>query len=434
MAFGIVSGTIAAVKESMRQTARQNLIYRVSMESYRVSRLFPGRSALLFAALLAACLPARAGDWDVVRHQGLDYVTVDSLARFYDFPQTVPPVSQMQSAGPDQPRTKQLLLDNGKHQLLFTLDSRLAVVDGVNQWLGFPVTAEGDKLIISRLDLAKNIEPSLRPQFIAGLGPVDTVVLDPGHGGYDKGAVCIFGNEKDFALDVCFRARALLRAAGLKVIMTRSDDTFVPLEQRPMVANDTPHSIFVAVHFNDAPVDPYATGFEIYSITPQGEPSTQDNTLALHDLHQEPGNVTDTQSLALSASIYHAMLGNIPQVDRGMKHARFAVLRVAQIPAVLIEGGFVSSDTEARQIATPIYRQELAQTIVTGIEQFKGLAEHKVPPKLLADYRNPIAPQSAPIVQAISPAVSAPSVIINPQHTPQSTPEPSASAPEKSLP
>jgi N-acetylmuramoyl-L-alanine amidase len=386
--------------------ATHHLIYRFPMGLYRVTSRFFLRLALLLAA---ACplAHARAGDWDVVTVGGRQYVTVASLARFYDFPQAVPPVSRLPTASPDAPLAKQLLLDNGKHQILFTLNSRIAVIDGVNQWLGFPVIADGDTLVLSRLDLSKTIEPSLRPQFIAGLGPVDTVVLDPGHGGYDKGAVCIFGNEKDFALDVCFRARKLLQAAGIRVLMTRSDDTFIPLEQRPMVANDTPHSIFVAVHFNDSAENPYASGFEIYSIAPQGEPSTQDNTLALHDLHAEPGNVTDIPSLALSESIYHAMLGNIPQVDRGIKRARFAVLRFAQVPAVLIEGGFVSSDTEARQIATPAYRQELAAAIVTGIEGFKTLAEHNIPPKLLADYRRATALGSpgAPIVQTNSPTV-----------------------------
>jgi N-acetylmuramoyl-L-alanine amidase len=341
-----------------------------------------------------------ASDWEVVRHDGRDYVTIQSLARFYDFPGDVPPVSQMLPASPTEPLTKKLLLDNGKHQIEFTLDSRLAVIDGVNQWLGFPASVEGDKLILSRLDLSKTIEPSLRPEYITGLGPVDTVVLDAGHGGHDKGAVCIFGNEKDFALDVCQRARKLLEASGLKVLMTRSDDTFIPLEQRPTVANVTPHSIFVAIHFNDAMANSNASGFEIFSITPRGEPSTADDILALHDLRPEPGNVTDVQSLALSESIYHSLLGNIPQVDRGVKHARFAVIRLAQVPAVLIEGGFVSSSTEARQIATPAYRQQLAEAVVTGIQGFKALSEHKVPPKLVAAYRHETAPgmQTAPVV------------------------------------
>jgi N-acetylmuramoyl-L-alanine amidase len=348
----------------------------------------------------------------VVRHEGRDYVTVESLARFYDFPNKVPEVSEMMPASPTTPLTKKLLLDNGKHQIELSLGDRLAVIDGVNQWLGFPVEADGEKLIVSRIDLSKVIEPSMRPELIAGLGPVNTVVLDAGHGGHDKGAVCIFGNEKDFALDVCLRAKKLLEGKGLKVVMTRSDDTFIPLEERPMVANTTAHSVFVAIHFNDAMGNANASGFEIYSITPQGEPSTADNALSLRDLHREPGNETDTQSLALSLSIYHSMLGNIPQVDRGVKHARFAVIRLAQVPAVLIEGGFVSSDTEARQIATPAYREELAEAVVNGIEGFKTLAEHKVPPKLVAEWRRQTAPAglTAPIVQtgAGSPAAAVP--------------------------
>ncbi len=383
------------------------------MGSYHVTFRISAPAAILCALLflVPGLFSARAGDWEIVHHEGRDYVTVQSLARFYGFPETIPPVSQMPPANPAEPLLKQLSLDNGKHQIEFTVNDRLAVIDGVNQWLGFPVTADGNRLIISRLDLTKIIEPSLRPELIPGLNPVDTVVLDPGHGGHDKGAVCIFGNEKDFALDVCFRARKLLEAEGLKVIMTRSDDTFIPLEQRPTVANATPNSIFVAMHFNDA-VNPDASGFEIYSITPRGEPSTADNTFALHDMSPEPGNVTDVQSLALSESIYHSLLGNIPQVDRGVKHARFAVIRLAQVPAVLIEGGFVSSAIEAREIATPAYRQQLAEAIVTGIEGFKTLAEHKIPPKLVADYRHETAPslQTAPIVvtNAIAPTLSVP--------------------------
>jgi N-acetylmuramoyl-L-alanine amidase len=375
-------------------------------------------------ALIALMTISRAfaGDWDVVNLDGRDYVTVASMASFYGFPQSVPPVSQIPPASPEMPLTKQLTLDDGKHQIQFTLNSRLAVIDGVTQWLGFPVAAEGDKLIVSRLDLVKIIEPTLRPEFIAGMRPVDTVVLDPGHGGYDKGAVCIFGNEKDFALDVCRRARKLLTAAGFRVLMTRYDDTFIPLEQRPAVANAAPHSIFVAVHFNDSGTNPDATGFEIYSITPQGEPSSQENSFALYDMHPEPGNATDVQSLALSESIYYSMLGNVPEFDRGVKRARFAVLRMAETPAVLIEGGFLSNDNDARLVATPAFRQGLAQAIVTGIEGFKTLAERQIPPKLLADYRRQNQPPpSGPIVQT-APTVIENSAIPDPSTTEKQTP------------
>ena len=188
----------------------------------------------------------------------------------------------------------------------------------MRQWLSFPVEEVNDQLVISRLDLAKTIEPMLRPEMIAGLHPVDTVVLDPGHGGHDKGAVSIFGNEKDFALDVCERAKALLESKGLKVVMTRSSDVFIPLEQRPRVANAIPNSIFIAMHFNSAPGNSDANGFEIFSLTPRGAPSMDETFLSSRDLSNQPGNADDAASSALSASIYHAMLGNIPQFDRGI--------------------------------------------------------------------------------------------------------------------
>ena len=125
------------------QTDLAGLISRLAMRSYYVRSLFLRRSRFtaLLLSLLFAVLSARAGDWDVVRHEGREYVTVASLARFYGFQQSVPAASQMVAPNPAAPLAKQLTLDNGKHQLVLVLNSRLAVIDGVNQWLGFPVTA-----------------------------------------------------------------------------------------------------------------------------------------------------------------------------------------------------------------------------------------------------------------------------------------------------
>ena len=346
------------------------------------------RALWLFLLPCAVCpLLAAGSDWQVVRVEGRDYVPLDNLAKFYGFPNPIPLASQITPASPLEPLTKKLRLENARQQIELTLGSREIVINGVRQWLAFPIAVQDDKPLISRLDLAKAVEPNLRPEMISGMGPVQTVVLDPGHGGHDKGATSVFGSEKDFALDVCERAKTLLEAKGLKVVMTRAADVFIPLEQRPAVANHIPNSIFVAVHFNDALANPLASGFEIYSVTPRGAPSTADANLSTRDLRNEPGNVVDVPSLALSMSIYHSMLGNIPEFDRGIKRARFAVIRLSTVPAVLIEGGFVSSSNEARLIAMPAWRQRLAESIVTGLENYKALAEHHVPPKTVADYR-----------------------------------------------
>ncbi len=394
----MVPGASAAVKGRERK-----LLLRAPVEIYRMSWI----RCLLVLALSAAPGFAADSDWHIVKIDGRDYLPLQDVAKFYGFPNIVPPVSQILPANPTEPLTKKLLLDNGRQQLEVTSGDREITLNGVHQWLSFPVEAVNDQLVISRLDLAKTIEPMLRPQMITGLHPVDTVVLDAGHGGHDKGAVSIFGNEKDFALDVCQRAKALLESKGLRVVMTRSSDVFIPLEQRPRVANAIPNSIFVAMHFNCAPGNSDANGFEIFSLTPRGAPSMDETFLSSRDLRNEPGNLDDSASSALAASIYHAMLGNIPQFDRGIKHQRFAVIRLATVPAVLIEGGFVSSTSEVRMIANPAWRQKLAEAIVAGLENYKALAEHHVPPKVVADYRNPLSATGA--------TAQTPSVITNPQ-------------------
>ncbi|MBA3543212.1 MAG: N-acetylmuramoyl-L-alanine amidase, partial [Chthoniobacterales bacterium] len=99
------------------------------------------------------------------------------------------------------------------------------------------------------------------------------------------------------------------------------------------------------------------------------------------------GSPVDANSLVLSTSVYHAMLGHLPEFDRGVKRARFAVLRLTNIPAILVEGGFVTEREESRLIAKSEWRTKLAQAISVGIENYRGLVETKQRPMLLADYR-----------------------------------------------
>jgi len=341
------------------------------------------RLARYFIILLLIAGTSRAAEfsWRTERFEGRDYVSLQQMAEFYGFSRPLSPVNNV------------IGLDSGKAQLDVTLNSREMEINGVKHWLAFPVITLGDKVLVSRLDLAKIIEPSLRPQFIPNLGAVKTVVLDPGHGANDKGAVSRFGNEKDFALDVCMRARRILLDRGYLVKMTRSTDVLIPLEERPQVANRTPDSVFVSVHFNASSENGLASGFEVFSITPRGAPSTADEALSLRDVRSEPGNVADVQSGALATCVYHSLLGNIPQADRGIKNARFAVIRLATVPAILIEGGFLSSTSDSSLVASAAWRTKLAEAIVDGVDSYKNLAERKQMPKMVADYRR-VAPGS----------------------------------------
>jgi N-acetylmuramoyl-L-alanine amidase len=328
-----------------------------------------------------------ADDWQIIKVNGHDYLTVENIAKFYGLPADVVPSGE------------KIRLEAVKKPLEFVRGSREAMINGARSWLCFPLVEQDGKILVSRTDVAKTIEPLLRPQRVANVGKVQTVILDPGHGGHDKGQVSRYGYEKDFNLDVARKLRPFLQAKGLRVIMTREGDYFVPLEVRAQIANATRNSIFVSIHFNGTNDDPNATGFEIFSFTPRGAPSTSDNAAAPSSLSMQPGSEVDAQSMALSVCIYHSLLGHIPQFDRGIKRARFAVLRLTRVPAVLIEGGFLTERGESQLIAKKDWRANLAQAIGVGIENYRALAGKK-PPMLVADYRRQNKP---PPVEFVAP-------------------------------
>src|SRR5215472_716294 len=218
----------------------------------------------VFAFLISFSIAVAAVDWQVIKVNGHDYLTVDNISKFYGMPaEVVPSGAKIQG-------------ETANHPLEFVSGSREAVINGARSWLCFPVLEYDGKSLVSRTDVAKTIEPLVRPHRVPNVGKVQTVVLDPGHGGHDKGQVSRYGAEKDFALDVARKLCPILQAKGFKVIMTREGDYFVPLEVRAQIANRARNSIFVSIHFNATNDDPNATGFEIFSFTPRGAPSTSD--------------------------------------------------------------------------------------------------------------------------------------------------------------
>jgi N-acetylmuramoyl-L-alanine amidase len=325
--------------------------------------------------VLSFSIAIAAGDWQVIKVNGHDYLSVDNISKFYGLPaEVVPSGAKIQS-------------ESVNHPLEFVSGSREAMINGARSWLCFPVIEYDGKTLVSRTDLAKTIEPLVRPHRVPNVGKVQTIVLDPGHGGHDKGQVSRYGAEKDFALDVARKLRAILQAKGFHVIMTREGDYFVPLEVRAQIANSARNSIFVSIHFNATNDDPNATGFEIFSFTPRGAPSTADGNVNANSFNMQPGSSVDAQSVALSACIYHSLLGQLREYDRGIKRARFAVLRLTKVPAVLIEGGFLTEGGESRLISNKDWRAKFAAAIGVGIENYQALPIKKQPPMLVADYR-----------------------------------------------
>jgi len=333
-------------------------------------------------APVAACLlllvagDAWAASWQIKRLAGRDYLPVSQLASFYQM--------RLTTRG-----DRGVMLRSEKRRMEFGKNSREARIDGVKHWLSFPVLYFGGQYHVSRMDLAKTIDPLMRPEKIPGLKPVHTVVLDPGHGGHDRGAVNRWGSEKNYNLDLSRRIRAHLQKAGLRVLITRSRDQFIPLVARPAVANKIGDgAIFVSLHFNAAGTsNSLATGFEVFSLTPRGAPNSHDDYPTRRSFSAEQGHKSDHASHVLATSIQHAKLGLVPMFDRGVKRARFAVLRGSAVPGVLIEGGFMSNPRDARLLHTVAWRERLAKAVAGGILEFVALSERGARPKLLAQYR-----------------------------------------------
>lgn len=295
-----------------------------------------------------------AGEWTVVKQQGRDYVTFSNVAQFYQFPEYTR-VSRVVALG--SPR-RRIRAEAGTSDLY---------INGVRFLTDFQILSNDTDPLISAMDVAKIIEPILRPNRIKNSHKIETVVIDPGHGGVDSGASNRWGTEKSFALDVAMYARQQLMSSGYKVEMTRTTDRAVSLDDRVAFANQFANAIFVSIHFNSSG---NAEGLESYALAPAGVISNAANEVSVPDVRWSKGNAQDEQNVALSAAVHATILSRLPMFDRGVKHARFHVLRNVRIPAVLVEGGFLSNTMEGQRIATPFYRQQLGISIAQGIRNF----------------------------------------------------------------
>jgi N-acetylmuramoyl-L-alanine amidase len=169
----------------------------------------------------------------------------------------------------------------------------------------------------------------------------DTVILDPGHGGHDRGAAAGFVYEKHLALDTARRVAQLLAGAGLKVVMTRDSDVFVPLDGRSQTGNGRSNAVFVSIHYN------YNRGGSGHGV----------ETYHCHDA-----------GYALAAYIQAYVAKESGLENRGVKHANFHVIRATtRNPAVLVECGFVSNRSERSAMLTGVYREQVALGIAKGI-------------------------------------------------------------------
>ena len=293
--------------------------------------------------------------WSPVQFSGRDYLPLEQVGRFYG-------MGTVQRAG------KECLLGAGERTLRGAVDSTDFFISRIKCVLSYPLAEVGSSVCISRLDLVKLIEPVLRPFKIDGAERVETIVLDAGHGGSDRGAVGRLGDEKTFTLDVAMRTGQLLSRAGYKVVFTRTSDEFVSLEERVQVANRLSRALFISVHFNSGGS---GSGVETFALSPRGVPSMSNEGARLADFGVYPGNSRDPENTAWATAAHAAMIARCGMIDRGIKRARFYVIRESNLPSVLIEGGFLSHSEDMQRIASPWYRQQLAGSILEAVRNYR---------------------------------------------------------------
>ena len=243
------------------------------------------------------------------------------------------------------------------------------LVDGVKVMLEDPVGSQRGHLTLSKLDYEKVFVPLF---WDAPKANVRRIVIDPGHGGKDTGKVNgpYKYNEKAATLDTAARLKILLEKQGFEVVFTRTKDVFVDLDDRPAVATNVKADLFISLHYNAGPAgDTSSDGIETYCLTPAGQKSTNAGK-AKSTTGAEPGNRFDGANMSLAWGIQRRLLAGTGADDRGVRRARFAVLRTLSCPGVLIEGGFMSSRKEGAQIADAAYRQKIAEAVAAGIVDY----------------------------------------------------------------
>lgn len=324
-------------------------------------------SGLCFSGMASKTTAATESGWDVAKIDGRDYVSVESMKKFYNF------TSLKRKGG-------SVLLENAKVEMKLKVGSNECLMNGVKFVFCNSVETSGDQVYVSRMDLAKLIDPVLRPNFIKNAGDFHTVILDAGHGGKDPGATNSIGTEATYNLKVAERVKSQLQAQGFKVVMTRDTDHYLTLQERVNLANAVKeNAVYVSIHFNSGGRGA-ARGIETFTLSPPGV-AHYGRGFVPADNQERTGNEHDSANIALATSVHGSILRRLQThtFDRGIKRARFSVLSGVRHPAILLEGGFMTHPYEARLIANESYQNAIASGIVEAIAKYRYAVGGKSP-------------------------------------------------------
>jgi N-acetylmuramoyl-L-alanine amidase len=218
---------------------------------------------------------------------------------------------------------------------------------------------------------------------------IGRIVIDAGHGGHDTGTIGPTGlMEKDLCLDIALRLGKLIeqKLPGADVVFTRSDDTFVPLEDRTRIANEAKADLFVSIHANSSP-DHGARGVETYYLNMKGSPeamevAARENAVgqeSIHDLEDMVKKIARTEKIdeskEFAADVQESLSKRIQRTaklerDRGVRKAPFVVLIGADMPSILTEISFLSNPADEKLLKKPEHRQQIAEGVFQGVSSY----------------------------------------------------------------
>ncbi|MFN0129818.1 MAG: N-acetylmuramoyl-L-alanine amidase [Verrucomicrobiales bacterium] len=328
-----------------------------------VGHWFGGWSGrLTFLWLLVGHGPASASPptpfpWRTVVVDGKEYVRAADVAAFYRFDRHFE-------------EDRSTWFQSPTLAMRWERESPVVVVNDMKFIASTQIVKHEGDVLISRSDLVKWIEPLLRPRHVKEAESFDTVVVDPGHGGLDNGTRGRLGEEKTYTLDVGLRLRDELLRRGFRVVMTRQTDISVPKGVRGELATAVGRCVLVSLHFNQN-ASPSVHGLETYAMTPVGMASSNDSRPGMEAALGFNGNLLENASVALAAAVHSQILHRCGPNDRGVRRARFAVLKDAARAAILVEGGYLSNAAENARIHMPEHRARLASAIAEGVSHYR---------------------------------------------------------------
>ncbi len=261
-----------------------------------------------------------------------------------------------------------------------------------------PVSSPG-----SSVDAASFASENASRSLTRALGlKVNRIVIDAGHGGHDDGTIGPHGLlEKDVVLDIALRVAKLVeQKMGAEVVLTRSDDTFIPLRERTAIANERKADLFLSIHANSSPA-PEVAGTETFYLNftniagsldvaarenagsdkTVGELKDLIQSITLNDKIEESHTFAQDIQASIQAQAEHA---NAAAHNRGVKRAPFVVLIGASMPSVLAEIGFLSNSRDENNLSKPEYRQKIAEALYKGLAQYSRSLSHFEPPRQVA--------------------------------------------------